>query len=451
MKKNEKILWNEKIPFIKEMKEFYYKMKYRGINLWPVMANETYTYYLSPEKDRKMKVLAFLKYLFTKDNFKIYGKKGRIFVSYIMAREDHHELMKKALKNFSEKELTWLDAYQYKSKKSLFKFSYSFPNVFLFFKIYNKFRRYKFKNLKGWMKWHFITRTYFRYKQINQFIKIYQEYSPKAYIAFCSQAFPEETIFTLICKKNNIPTFTMQHGIVAEYPHFHGASILNENILSDFHLIWGKSTYETLRKFTSLSRLIIVGNPKYSSLIENNSKRFESKKGAIFFPVPGGEADTNEKMAKAINDFAKRHPQIIFEASVHPFDNSENYKRIIDSENIIFVDSNIPIMGRIENSDLILLHNTTIAIEALRYQKPIFRFNDKFLIDLWKNNDKFKDADELDKHFKKLQDPKEFGKCKTFYGKEFEKNFKITPEKETSQRYYEEITRLINAFYHKNT
>ena len=50
----EKDLWSEKIPFIKKLKDFYSKIEYKRINLWPIIANECYTYYKSQE-DRGFK------------------------------------------------------------------------------------------------------------------------------------------------------------------------------------------------------------------------------------------------------------------------------------------------------------------------------------------------------------------------------------------------------------
>ncbi|MFA5953743.1 MAG: hypothetical protein WC812_04075 [Candidatus Pacearchaeota archaeon] len=437
-------LWNEKIPFIKEMKEFYLKMNYKGINLWPIMANDIYTYYSNKNIEKKERKMIFLKCLFFKDEMNLTHKeKNKILVSYFMPREDHHSLVYKAIEDFPKEDLIILDNYELKKKKGLKKGRIIFPNIFLFLKILNKFKRNKLKKLLGKYYYIILARTYQRHQEIKRFHKLYKKILPKAYISFCSQAFAEETILTSICKINKIPTFTLQHGFIVEYPYFHGAMILNENVISDYNLIWGKTTYNVLKKYTNNSRLIVVGNPKYSSIVKNDSKIFNPKKCVVFFPVPGGETNTNKNMAKIINDFAKKYPKIIFEASVHPFDNLENYKKIMDAKNVNFADSNIPIMKRIEESDFIILHNSTIAIEALRYEKPIFRFNDKFLINLWKNEDKFKDKKELERRFEKIKNPKTYQKFKKFYAKEFEKNFKITPNKKTPKVYYEEVIKRI--------
>ncbi len=144
MKKKKPILWNEKIPFIKEMKEFYSKMEYKGLNLWPIISSEIYTYYEAPEEKRMMKIFAILKYLFTKDNFDVVGRKNKIFVSYVMAREEHWQLMKKALEKFPKKELKWVDAYESKKKKNMPKIKIIFSDLILLFKLWKTFKKFKF-------------------------------------------------------------------------------------------------------------------------------------------------------------------------------------------------------------------------------------------------------------------------------------------------------------------
>jgi len=102
----EKDLWSEKIPFIKKLKDFYSKIEYKRINLWPIMANECYTYYKSQE-DRGFKEILglIIRFIFFKEDLKVEKAKGKILVSYFMNREDHHELVKKAISAFSEKEI----------------------------------------------------------------------------------------------------------------------------------------------------------------------------------------------------------------------------------------------------------------------------------------------------------------------------------------------------------
>lgn len=438
-------LWSEKIPYIKKLKEFYSHLEHKGINLWPIMANEVYTYYKNQEQRTEKEIKLFiLKSLFFKDNFPINGKKGGILVSFFMPRKDHRELVYKTIESIPKEDITLLDCYDYKQKNPFWRSSIRLPNIFLLWKLFRLFKKNNLKKILGKRYYFFIARTYLRYKEINQFGKIFEKYAPKAHLAFCSQASEGDAILTLIAKKNNIPTFTLQHGLIVDYPQFQSVEILKENIISDYNLIWGDTTNEILKKYVPSSKLIIVGNPKYSELIINKDEKFNPKKGVIFFPVLSRDVSTNQIMAKVINNFAKKHPEITFELSVHPFDSLENYKEIMNSKNINFVASDIPINQRIAESDFMILHNTTIAMEALRYGKPIFRFKDKNLVSLWENEDTFKNEKDLEKIFKSLDKKEIFHKWKTFYQEEFKKNFYLSG-KSTSEYYKEKIYEKIKT------
>jgi len=440
--KNIHKFWHEKIPFLKKSKEFFNKIIYKDINLWIVMAGEIYIYYENSEKIWWRKIAMIFKSLFTLDKFEIIGNSGNIFVSYIMARDDHHLLVEKSIEDFPKNQVTILDACEYKKKKSFFKYLYRFPDIFLIYKIWKKFKNSDMKVVLGRDKYYFfLARTYFRCKQIDQFEKIYSQYKPKAYLAFCSSAFAEETILTLICKKNNVPTFTLQHGFIVEYNVFSPSSILSENVVSDFNFLWGKDTYDLLVKVAEPSRLLIAGNPKYNKMGKIVVKKFDPKKGILFLPVIGND-ESSKKMLDIINNFAKLHPEIEFQLSLHPFDYIKNYNGITTSKNLKYFQSS-NIAKSIEESDFIIIHNTTISIESLQYGKPIFRYDDKFLVKLWENDDCFKSADDLEKLFVKLEDSKIYQKWSKKYLQEFKNNFYLPKKGTVSENYYKEIMKRV--------
>ena len=438
--------WFEKIPFIKQSKHFFEKLGYEDINLWPVMAGEVYTYYQPPEKVWWRKIAMIFKCIFTLDRFDISGKRGNIFASFIMARDDHHLLVEKALEKFPKKDLTILDACEYKKKESPLKFSYHFPDLFLLLRIWNKFRKFNMKKVLGENKYYFfIARTYFRCKQISQFQKIYEKYKPRAYISFCSQAFPEEGIMTLICKKYNVPTFTMQHGFIIKYDIFSPTAVLNENLISDYQLIWGNKTYNFLKNYIDKSKLLVVGNPKYSNIKINSLKKFRPKGAVIFLSVIGFN-ESNHNLIDIINRFALKNPEIKFTIKIHPFDEIKNYTSQIDVKNIEFVEKNVLIGDILERNDFVIMHNTSVSMEALHYQIPLFSYSDKYSWVPWKNNDKFRNLKEFEKMFNLLKkDVKMFNKWKAFYKREFKKEFYQPREKSVSQKYYDVIMEIVNS------
>ncbi|NPE27142.1 hypothetical protein HNV12_04020 [Methanococcoides sp. SA1] len=433
--------WHEKIPFLRESKKVFREMEYEGINLWPIMASEVYTYYGAPEKIWWRKIAMMGKFLFTLDKYNITGEKNAIFSSFIMARDDHRDLVKKSLAKFSKKYLIVLDACEYKKSLSILKFSYHFPNIPLLLKIWGKFHDADMKKVWGRYKYyHFIARTYFRCKQIDQFLEIYDNYKPRAYIAFCSQAFPEEGIMTLICKKNGVPTFTLQHGIVTEYNDFSPNYVLMENIISDYFLIWGKSTENVLKKYIEKKKLVIVGNPKIGEIKENKKIKLTPKIATVFLPVISNN-DTNIKMFELIDDFSIKNPTLKIELSLHPFDNIKKYPKP-KSKKIKLLDNSIDLNNQLKKSDFIIIHNTTIAMEALKYQKPIFRYEDDFLVKLWENDDCFKTAEDLNMLIKKGRNKKTYRKWIKKYKNEFEKTF-YQSKKSIGEKYRDEIVSRI--------
>ena len=441
------ILWSERIPFIKNLKGFYSEISHRGINFWPIIAGDVYTYYKNQEHRTWVeKILMITKNLFLKDKYQVHGKKGKILVSYFMPRKDHHELVMKAIERFPKEELIMLDCYKYKQKNPLLRSSFRFPDFILLFNIWNRFRKVKLKKVLGKNYYLFLTKTYLIHKRIDQFYKIYNKYNPRAHIAFCSQAFEEDAILTLIHKKEGKPTFTLQHGfILTNSPYFSPHIIQIENLISDYFLIWGNSMHKSLKEYVDEKNLLIAGNPKHSNKDIKKIKKFSPKIATFFFSTPGYEK-SNEKVIKILNKFAEKHSEIKFNLKIHPFDDVKNYMPLISTKNIQFTEKEYPIQKLLEKSDFIILHNTSIAYEALLYKTPIFRFEDEFIAKVWEFKDTFRNPEELEKLFNKLKDKNYFNGIMKFYDKKLKEMFYLHPTKETSQIYYEKIIGAIRKY-----
>lgn len=448
MKIDKKNLWKEKIPYIKELEEFFSKISYKGINLWPIMANEVYTYYKNQDRGFFERALLITRYIFFKDNLKVERSNKKILASYFMRREDHHELTQKALDSFSKKELFFLDGYESK-KKPFSSYSFYFPNIFLLFKIWRKFRKAKLERVLGRYYYLLLARTYQRHKQIGYFLEIVNKLSPQAYIAFCSAAFGEEAILTLLCKKRNIPTFTLQHSPFHKSSDpFSPAIIQNENAISDYHLIWGENSKNPLKGYLDLSNLIIVGNPKYKMNKIKRKQRFNPKKATVFFSVPGYD-EGNIQLLKIVKEFIKNHPEVKFNISVHPMDDIKNYSNNLQFKNIKIISKEVLAQTLLEESDFIILYNTGVTVEALNYKIPIFRYAGKDFRDFWDYDDRFGNLKELEKLFSKIKNKKAYIKLINFYNKELKKTFYLHPKKETSNIYYEKIMKTIKEWYKK--
>ncbi|MBR9706740.1 hypothetical protein GOV14_06915 [Candidatus Pacearchaeota archaeon] len=435
--------WNEKIPFLKKLKEFFLKSNHNGINLWPIMAGESYTYNTFSEKSRLKRFLMVLKLIFFKENFKLKSEKDKIWATFFMPRDDHQELVAKAIEKFSKKELLFLNACEYKKQKALLKGRLTFPDFSLIFKIWKQFKDAKLKKTLQENYLFFIARTYQRCKQIDYFTNQIEKYNPKAHIAFCPSAFGEEAVITSIMKKQKKPTFTLQHGFFYNSPkNFASQAVVSENVISDYSLLWGKTSYDHQKKYLDKSRLILAGNPKYSLKDVRKLKKFAPKTATFFFSVTGYE-ESNASIVKIINEFAKKYPKIRFNMKIHPFDEIDNYTQYITQENIKFVGKNVPIKELLETSDFVILHNTSVTYEALIYRIPMMRFVDKVAENLWEKVDTFKNLDEFEKLFKNLENPKKFKDMMRFYDKKFKANLYFHAKKEPSTVYYEEIMKRI--------
>jgi hypothetical protein len=440
------MFWSEQIPFIKTLKEFFLNIEYRGINFWPIMANDVYTYYKNQEQRSKLnKFLTIMRCLFLKEKIKIKEHdKNKIFATYFMLRKDHQEFVKKALEKFSNDELYLYDSYESQQKRKLFRYSFRIPNIFLLIQIIKKFRDAKLKDILKDNYGLFVGKTFLRFRQINYFKKIIKKLNPKAYIAFCSSAFPEEAIFTLLLKQKSIPTFTLQHGFYSPpKKDFSPISIQNENIISDYMLVWGENSKENIEEYAKgKAEIIIAGNPKY--LIKPSElKSFNLESIVFFLSVPPNQ-ESNKKVVQILNEFAKSHPSIKIRLKLHPFDDIKNYLSLVTEKNIIFEEKTATVQGLLQESDLIVTHFTTIALEALFYNKPIFRFDDRSSLHFWNNDtDKFSNLKEFEDKIKKLQNPKEYKKLIRFYQVELIKNFYFEKNKEPSQVYYEKIMEKI--------
>ncbi|MBU3923543.1 MAG: hypothetical protein KJ592_01360 [Nanoarchaeota archaeon] len=441
---NDCLFLYEKIPFLKKSREFFSSLDYEGINLWPLMAPEAYIYYENSEKDNFMKILSKLKYLFTQDIFKVpKTKKGKILATYFMPRTDHRELMIKMLKDFPKNEVLFLDYFDYKVNKSFLKYKFVFPDLLLLFQLWKKFGVFRRMGLGKEKVRHLFFRTYSRIKQIGEIKKIFDKTRPKAYISFCSPSFAEEAILDFFCKKEGVPTFTMQHGFLSNNSNNTiGFYVMCENFVSDYIFLWGGESKELLGQYVSEKRLLVVGNPKHN--LKNGAIKFNPRIATFFFSVTPNEK-SNGVALKVLKKFALKHKDIKINLKLHPFDDKENYKEFFDVENFCFVDKYYSPEKLLSGSDFVIVHNTSVAHEALLYRIPVFRFKDDHFADIWENDDTFENIDELEDFFEKLKDDEFFKKTMNFYDGIRKQYFYFPSGKSVSLGYYDAVMKVVNG------
>ncbi|MEK6927749.1 MAG: hypothetical protein AABX11_04920 [Nanoarchaeota archaeon] len=423
-------LWSDKIGYLRRMKEFYSKIEYNGINLWPVMATEIYPYYYFSHTDKIEEPSKFkrnlmkIKALFFKENFYPSGKKNKLLVSYFMARKDHYELVKKSVEAFPKGDLCWIDAYTAKEKNLFLRNSFRFPKISLLLYLWKKFEKSGLKEMLGEYYFFFIARTYYRCMQIEEFEKIIERYAPRGYLSFSSSSMGEETILASICNKKDIPTFTLQHGFLSNNnKNFSPFIIQNENLIAGYSLLWGKSSQDIQSKcIKDVRRLLVVGNPKYDLPKQNRKEKFKPREATFFFSVPAYRK-SNEKLLILLREFSKKHHEIKFNLKLHPFDKIENYSEFLNIGSFNFVNKEDSIPDLLKRSDFVIVHNTSVAYESLLYEIPIFRFKDEFWSNLWDIKDYFSNLEEIERLFKKRGDLNSWNKILKKYINERGKMF----------------------------
>ena len=90
-KMDTKTPWYKSIPYIKKSKELFSSLNCKGINLWPIMASDIYTYYYfsnynkKEEPNKKQKLLLSLNYLFFPNIPRISNTKNKILATTIIS------------------------------------------------------------------------------------------------------------------------------------------------------------------------------------------------------------------------------------------------------------------------------------------------------------------------------------------------------------------------------
>lgn len=446
------IPWFEKIPYLKQAKEFFSNIEYKSVNLWPIMAGEIYTYYYFSTMDKKeepnffKKSLMSIKSLFFRDKVNITDQGGNLLVSCFINRKDHFDLIKKALEKFDEKDLIWIIPKKF--NHHFLRYKFEMPKLGLLFWIWKNFKKHNLKLIFGKYYHFFLLRTYLRCREIEEYSKILDKYHPRAYLSFCSQAFAVEAILTNIAKNEKIPTFNLQHGLLPTNNKvaFSSLEILNENIISDYNLVWGKNSYDIQKKFVDPSKLIISGNPKYSLKEINKKDKFNPKRGAIFFSVPSYN-EGNKKLLEIVREFIKNHPEISFTITAHPLNDIRLFSKDMNFPNVVIANKEASAKSILENADFVILYNTTVTIEALNYRIPILRYEDKDFFNLLDTKyDLFQTIDNLEILYKKLYNEIFFKNLLNIYNKELRNLFYFSQKKEPSEVYYENITNLIKSY-----
>ena len=332
--------YSDSIPKLKKIKQVLSDLNYKNLELWPSMAPSSYFFIHNKTMGTNLfQILRIFKFVFFKEKFKVIGdKKNKILVSFLIDRKDHHDFWESCLSKFNKTDLIILDAFQTGRRDILSilkRFSLSFPNFFKICRINQHFKKNKLVVGSKLDHIYFITQIYYQFKKIDYLSKIVDKYSPNSYVAYSSYRNNDETIITQLVKSTNKTTFTLQNYIVPEFKRFDYETITYENMISDYFLLWGKSSYNTLKKHLETNKLLICGNPLYGGIVKRSVKRFAPKICTIFLSHPNFE-ESNLRIMDIISEFSKDYPHINFQFNAHPDNNERDIAKLLNDKNLTY-------------------------------------------------------------------------------------------------------------------
>jgi glycosyltransferase involved in cell wall biosynthesis len=200
-----------------------------------------------------------------------------------------------------------------------------------------------------------------------------------------------EKTAVLWAKKNNIPTLVVQHGILAEYNG-------HDKIFADKIAVWGSRAIRWYEKFgNDPGKIIVVGNPNFDKIPNyekyDNDEDFmgklrirTNKRYLVTLITPCTEVvkmssfetdDITYGLIEYVSNAVKSIGDINLVVKLHPNENLRAITKLVNKKNKNFM----VIVGKtdlhklIGLSDLVVVPDSTVGLEALIMKKPVVALN----------------------------------------------------------------------------
>lgn len=235
---------------------------------------------------------------------------------------------------------------------------------------------------------HFYSDSIIKTNCIDNFLN---KLKAKVILVLADEVNPFSHIFNQVTKLHNTKVINSMNGIKNKTER-------NSDTNFDAWLIWSKAQYDMLTDFnkTPKEQLHIVGHLYADVIYDYKYKNHNSfiidksnykKVFAIFSqPYVGGHEENRDAFLKEMSTFFTNNPQYLAIVKPHPRESREDIAKLLDLSlpNIIFIeDSDKEILYSIINqSDYIITMFSTVSIEGLFFDKPVFSFRLKKLPDL---------------------------------------------------------------------
>lgn len=192
-----------------------------------------------------------------------------------------------------------------------------------------------------------------------------------------SSIFWLDSALNLVAKANQIPSFTLQHGLIDDL-----SLVAHLPLLAAKKLVWGEATLQWYQKYGyPESRIAIVGSPRYDVIFNRNwygKEKLRQKVGAaphqkIMVYATGTARDIT---APLILEGLKAIPEVFLIISLHPSEDQtiDAYEKITAGYanfKIVRGSSEISLYDSLSGADFFITHCSTAALEAMLFNLPV--------------------------------------------------------------------------------
>lgn len=325
-------------------------------------------------------------------------------MSFLINRSDYRDLAVAAQNSYPDSQVVNIESLP-KMKNSIFRFSY-----------FRHLIRASILAFTRSVNEPFMTKLFLvgLITRIFNYIDLVETAEPskdvERYVCFNS-AYKEESLLALYFKKRNIETVTLQHGIFCDFKKVIPFDYINlGNLIADKVLCWGQSTVDYLQsKGFELSRLILMGNPKYTDArIDSVNQTFRK---CLVLLGRQLYISSNDKLLALLKEYNQKHNnRILFYLKKHPFLMDSDHKSFASiADNMIFLgkEHSVQEVLRSDMVDFTIAVNTTAYYESLALGKVSLRWSESENEEFVGLDDKFFSLEELEEKLKEFQDKPE--------------------------------------------
>ncbi|MCP3029946.1 hypothetical protein LF817_01190 [Halobacillus sp. A1] len=190
-----------------------------------------------------------------------------------------------------------------------------------------------------------------------------------------STHYPESRTLALVAARKGIPTICMQHGIISSEFGYLPQIADTEAVYGQFEADWYNE------RGVPIEQVAIIGSPRFDRLLNpssinkqglNKELRMDPKKKTILMVVRGERYLRElEGFIKALPDMEQVNIVIKDYPGIKPHFLTNKYPQLLPS-------LNVPLYDLLHHCDAVVSYSSTVALEAMLANKPVFILNSSF-------------------------------------------------------------------------